>query len=94
MRRHCPEHFALHQRFAHQTEFVMLEIAQAAVDKLGRAGRRAGGKVVHFSKGDGVSPTDRITRDAASVDAAADNEDVEDCLLCHCFPSHISQCTN
>ncbi|MNL35345.1 hypothetical protein D3C87_1573730 [compost metagenome] len=80
-----PEHFTLHQRFAHQAKLIMFEIAQAAVDELGRSRRRAGGKVVHLGKRNRVSPTDRITRDAASVDAVADNEDVEDCLLCHCF---------
>ncbi|MCY1325845.1 hypothetical protein D9M69_113330 [compost metagenome] len=59
----------------------MLEIAQAAMNELGGAGRGAGGEIVHFGQGDRVSAADRVARDAASVDAAADDEDVVDCLL-------------
>ena len=32
--RHPPQHFALHQGFAHQAEFEILKIAQSAVDQL------------------------------------------------------------
>lgn len=46
-----------------------------------RAGRRSRGEIVHLRKRDGISPTGRITRNAASVDAAAYDEDVEDRLL-------------
>jgi hypothetical protein len=35
VRRHPPQDFAFHKRFAHQTEFQMFEIAQSAVDQLG-----------------------------------------------------------
>jgi hypothetical protein len=35
MRRGAQQHFALGQRLGHQPEFVVLEIAQAAVDQLG-----------------------------------------------------------
>ena len=40
VRRDPPQHLALHQRLAHQTELVIFQIAQPAVDQLGR---RAGG---------------------------------------------------
>ena len=39
VRRHGPEYFTLHQRFAHQAEFVVLEITQAAMNELGTGGR-------------------------------------------------------
>ncbi|MNL44704.1 hypothetical protein D3C87_1672970 [compost metagenome] len=59
----------------------MFEVAQAAVNELGGAGGRAGSEIVHFGQGDRVPTADRVARDAASVDAAADDEDVVDCLL-------------
>ena len=37
VRRDCPQHLALGQRLAHQPEVEVLEIAQAAMDELGRA---------------------------------------------------------
>jgi hypothetical protein len=36
--RNAQQHFTLGQRFAHQPEFVMFQVAQAAMDQLG-AGR-------------------------------------------------------
>ena len=36
MRREPQQHFSLGQRFAHQAEFVIFEIAQPAMDQLGR----------------------------------------------------------
>ncbi len=71
----------LHQGFAHQAEFIMLEIAQAAMDELGRAGGCSGGEIAHLRKRDGISTASRITRDAASVDAPPMTEDVEYRLL-------------
>jgi hypothetical protein len=37
MRRIFPQNLALHQRFAHQPELVMFQIAQPAMDQLGGA---------------------------------------------------------
>ena len=36
VRGHGPQRFAFHQRFAHEAEFVMFQIAQTAVDEFGR----------------------------------------------------------
>ena len=45
MRCDAPQHFALHQRLAHQAEFVVFEVAQAAMDELGRGAGRAGSEI-------------------------------------------------
>ena len=91
VRRSRPQHFPLLQRLAHQPEFVMFEIAQAAMDELRRAGRGAGGKIVHLRKRDRIPTANRVTRDAAAIDAAADNENIESASLAH-PPSPTSQC--
>jgi hypothetical protein len=44
------QHFALGQGFAHQAEFVMFEVAQAAVDQLAAGRRGVAGQVVLFAK--------------------------------------------
>jgi hypothetical protein len=76
VRRHRPENFTLHQRFAHQTKLVVLQIAQAAVNELRRAGRRTRGKIVHLGERNGITATDGVTRDSAAVDAATDNKNI------------------
>ena len=78
VRRGLPEHLALHQRFPHQPELVVLEIAQAAMDQLGRPGRRAAGEIVHLGEKDGIAAAHGIARDAASVDAATNDKNVMD----------------
>ena len=70
------QNFTFDQRFADQTEFVMLKIAQAAMDQLG-AGRRGGaGKVVLFTQKD-LKPTPRsVPCDACAIDTTANDGDV------------------
>src|SRR6185437_6798015 len=77
MRRDPPEDFALDQRLANQPKLVIFEIAQAAMHELGRPGRRPARQVVHFTEENRAAPTRRITRDAAAVNAAADDREVE-----------------
>ncbi len=83
VRRHGPQHLALHKRFSHQTKFVMFEITQTAMNELCGGRRGAGSKIVHFRKRNGITPADSVTRDAAAVDAAADHENIVDCLVRH-----------
>ena len=85
VRRHGPQHLAFHQRFAHQTKLVMFKITQTAMDELGRGGRGAGGKIIHFRECNGVTPANGVTRNAAAIDAAADHENIVDCLVRHEF---------
>ena len=54
----------------------MLEIAQAAVDQLGRCGRRAGGEIALLQQEDAEAAPSGIAGNAGAVDAAADNGEV------------------
>ncbi len=71
------QHLALHQRLAHQSELVLLEIAQPAVDELGRLGRGAAGEIVHFAEADLERSPRGIARDACPIDPTADDEQIE-----------------
>ncbi len=75
--RRRPQRLAFDQRFAHQAELVIFEIAQPAMDEFGRGRGRPGGQIVHLGKHDGISAPGRIARDAGAVDAAADDENVD-----------------
>ncbi len=75
--RDLPEDFALDQRLADQAELVIFEIAQAAMHQLGRPGRRPARQVVHFAQENRIAAAHRIARDAAAVDAATDDSEVE-----------------
>ncbi len=77
MRRDLPEDFALDQRLADQPELVIFEIAQAAMHELGRPGRRSARQVIHFTKENGISAPGGIARDAAAIDAAPNDREVE-----------------
>ncbi len=72
-----PEDFALNQRLANQAELVIFEIAQAAMHELGRPGRRPARQIIHFTKENSVAPAHRIARDAAAVNAASNDCEVE-----------------
>ena len=50
MRRRLEQHLPLDQRLANQSEFVMLQIAQAAMNELGRGRGCSGGKIALFGK--------------------------------------------
>ena len=76
VRRGPEQHFALAQRLAHKAEFVMLQIAQSSVNELGGGRGRAGGQIVHFRQNDRKPAPGRVARDAAAVNAAADDGDV------------------
>src|SRR3954453_20768362 len=45
--------------------------------QLGRPGRRSTRQVIHFAKENGITPARRIARDAAAVDAASDDGEIE-----------------
>src|SRR3954447_9323809 len=77
MGRDLPEDLALDQRLADQPEFVVFEIAQPAMHELGRPGRRPARQVIHFTQENSIAPTRRIARDAAAVNAASDDGEVE-----------------
>ncbi len=78
VRRHPPQHLALDQRLADQAKLIIFEVAQAAVDQLGRPGRRPARQVVHFTKENGKSASCGVAGDAAAVNSAADDGEVVD----------------
>jgi hypothetical protein len=45
--------------------------------QLGRPGRRSARQVIHFTQENGIPPARRIARDAAAVDAASDDGEIE-----------------
>ena len=76
VRRGGQQHLALHERLAHQREVELLEVAQAAVDQLGAGRGGMGSKVVLLTQDDAQTAPGRIPRDAAAVDATADDQQV------------------
>ncbi|MCY1398690.1 hypothetical protein D9M71_137260 [compost metagenome] len=78
VRRLVQQDFALGEGFAHQAQFAVFQIAQAAVDQLAAGGRGMAGEVVLFAKEHGKPAPGGIRRDAHAVDAAADHGEVVD----------------
>ena len=56
-----PQRLALGQAFTNQGEFVMLEIAQPAMNQLGRCRRSMRCQIVLVAQDDGQSASGRIT---------------------------------
>jgi hypothetical protein len=77
MRRDAKQDFAFRKRLAHQPELVVFEVSQPAMYKLAAGGRRGGRQVALLAEQDVDASARRIARNAATVDAAADNEEVE-----------------
>ena len=77
MRRGGEQHLALDQRFAHQTELVIFEIAQTAVNQLARARRRALREVALFDQQHAEAATHGVAGDAGAIHAAANHDHVE-----------------
>src|SRR6202790_5345222 len=76
MRRCAKKHFALGKRLGDEPKFVVLEIAQTAVDQLGAPRRRMRGKIVFFDQQCLEAATRRIARNTRAVDAATDNGEI------------------
>ena len=74
--RHTEQHLTLRQRLFHQPEFVMLEIAQTAVDQLAGVGRGGRGEILRLKQGNLQTPSCRIGCDADPVDAATDDDQI------------------
>jgi len=83
VRRILPKDLSFHQCFAHESEFIMFQIAETAVDQFGRAGRRAARQIIHFSKENRKTTPYGIARDTAAIDPSANNEEVVNRILIH-----------
>ncbi len=68
---------ALLVRLAHEAHVAHLQVAQAAVDQLRRAGRRGGGEVAAVDERDVEPVRRRRFGDPRADDPAADHEQVE-----------------
>ena len=68
---------ALVQRLVDQAEVAVLEVAQAAVDQLGRHAAGAGGEVALVDEGDAQAAQGGVEGDAGAGDAAAEDEQVK-----------------
>ena len=73
---HAEQDLPLRQRLFHQPEFVMFEVAQAAVDQLAGVGRGGRGEIARLEQRHLQPPPRRICRDADPVDAAADDDQI------------------
>ena len=83
VRRGAHDHLALGEGFADHLEFVGLEVAQAAVDQLGRGRGGAAGEVLGFDQ-QGLQPaTLCIAGDAGAVHTAADDGEIVVLLRAH-----------
>ena len=65
VRRAGEKKLALFERLMHETKFVEFEIAQAAMNELGRGRRRAARKIVLLDKPNGESASGGVARDGA-----------------------------
>src|SRR5213595_3264308 len=77
MRREALQALALAHRLEHQAYVPLLQVAEPAVNQLGRPARRAGGEVTALDERHPESAHGRVARDAGAVDAAAHHENVE-----------------
>jgi hypothetical protein len=70
---------ALEQGLAHQPELVIFQVAQTAVDQLGRGGGGVPGEIALLAEHDREAAAHRIPRNACAVDAAADDQKISYC---------------
>ena len=75
------QHLPLLKRVAHETEIAVLQIAKPAVDQLGAGRRGMSAEVVLLAQQDIEAAPGRIPGDAGTVDAAADDEQIDSARL-------------
>ena len=88
VRRLPEQHFTLNQGFPHQPEFVVLQIAQPAMDELCGGRRCRASKVALLQEQHFQAAAGSVARDGRAVDAAADYRDIVE-RLCHHRHSRI-----
>ena len=76
MRRDVEQDFTFRHGFAHQAEFEILQITQAAVDQLAAGRGRGARQIALFTQGDAQTPPGGVSGHAGAVDAAADDQQV------------------
>ena len=81
------QHLALGERLVHEPQRALLEVAQAAVDQLGRGRGSRRGEIVLLEQQHPDAPPGRVTGDPRPVDAAADDGEVEIGHARSCLPA-------
>ncbi len=77
VRRAGEKKLPLFERLMHETKFVEFEIAQAAMNELGRGRRCAARKIVLLDKPNGESASGGVPRDGGAIHAAPDDEKIK-----------------
>ncbi len=78
MRCRLGQHISLQKCFAHEAEFVKFEIAEAAMNKLGTPRRSTRGEIPLFDEHHRQAATRSISRNTCAINAASNNEQVND----------------
>lgn len=76
VRRHVQQPLALDQRLSHQPELTIFQIAQAAMDQLGRGRGGVARQIVLLDQQHRQAAPGGVARDPRAVDAAADDQQV------------------
>src|SRR5690349_20407170 len=71
------QHLALDQRLSHEPEFVVLEIAKAAVNELAAARGGALCQVVLLAEQDRETAPGRVAGNSNAVDSSADDQKIK-----------------
>ena len=77
VRRAAHQPFALGQGLAHQRELAVLQVAQPAVDQLGRRRRGVRRQIVLLAQQHPLTAAGQITGDAGAIDPATDDQHVD-----------------
>ncbi|BCW10903.1 hypothetical protein NtRootA4_19650 [Arthrobacter sp. NtRootA4] len=84
MRGDAQESVAFDHGFLDQSEFAVLEIADAAVDHVGGSATGALAEIAAFNKGDVDALEREVAERSDTIDATADNEDLRRGPLLQC----------
>jgi hypothetical protein len=76
VRRDTPQHFTLQQSLAHQTKFMVFEVAQPAMDQFGGCARRSGAQIAPFAQKHPPAAAGGVAGNATAVDASADDGEI------------------
>ena len=80
VRRHTGEQPALAARLAHELEFVLLEVAQPAMNQFRGPAGGAGGEIARLDQSDFHPRQRRLARDRSAIHAAADDSEIKLCF--------------
>ncbi len=83
------QHLTLLKGVAHEPEFAVLEVAKPAMNQLGAGRRGMRAEIVLLAQQDVEAAPGRVPGDARTVDAAADDEQV-DCLRLRVPHTHLN----